>query len=565
VSGLIGPFYQRLIAFGGSKYYWSHLNKPYAFFGPELLASGDWNPVEEGVGELLAATIRPGVLMLYGTNGVVMAQGDPGFDSASHRTAIAMGIQSANAVVQTPRGDFAAMSEGAYMCSGDAAQLVSAKIDTVFRDGFDFESAAVGYRNEVYWVSDGAQTFVWDALTDRWFEDSRVFSCFYSDGTVLLGATPTGDVLELESGFADAGAAFNVAFKSKAYDAGILDNEKTWEDATIWADTGGAVLTVMAYLNDGQSDQFTVALGTIQSSSKERFVLKFNPSIANIPATDEEGIKARNCAIRITGSVSAECLIHEIALNYYVEAREAKTFDSDEKDFGTHKAKEIRQVYVDLHSPSAAQFILQTDQPGFEMALRDSGHSFAASVTRRGDIYVFSEDYLAHNSRFLLRGDDFRLYGMRALLRIIGTLLHGSKGEFYDSDAIDLGEERVKLYKTIEVVYASDAAASLQIFTEMPGAGQQQVTGSPFSIPLTGGLTTAAIRTHEADLRGTAKGRIIRAVIEPEGDFRLEALRFFFKLVGLPNATGWGWASFPVEKTGEARWSDVFIEPDQVG
>lgn len=554
VGGLIGPYFGRLIAFGGSRYYWSHIDKPYAFAGP-LLDDGDWSGVDEGVGSLLAATLRPGMLLLYGTNGVVVVQGDPGGNSSAvHTSAIEMGVQSSRAVVKTPAGDFAAMSEGAYLCSPDSAQLVSKKIEPVFKDGaFNFSNACVGHHNGTYYLSDGAVTYVWDSITDRWFKDTRLFSLFYVDQGVLLGVTTAGAVLELETGFNDAGGAFTVAWKSKAWGA-TTDNECTFEDVTVWADTGGATLTVTAIFNDGRSDEFSVALGTMNSTSEQRYVFQTDGS---------DGVIARNCAIRITGSVSAECVITKAVLNYYTEAREAKSFDSDERDDGTHKVKEVLKVYADLQNDGATNLIIQSDQPGFAMATRDSAHSFAAGATRRGEMYVLPTSVLAHNYRLLLNGDDFRLYGMRVLLQLIGTLIHGGKGEFYRSDPLNLGTERVKLYKEVHLAYASNASAELLVQTELPDGSIEDV--KTFPLPSTGGIRLADVRTFNDLLPATAKGRLVSILITPDDDFRLEDLQIFAKAVGFPNATPWNWYPFPVEQTQPAVWQSVPVPVDEVG
>ncbi len=555
VAGLIGPFYGRLIAFGGSKAYWSHIDKPYAFAGP-LLDDGDWVAVEEGIGDLMAATMRPGMLWLYGTNGVAVLQGDPGdLSSAVHRAAAQMGVLSANGVVQTPKGDFAAMSEGAYVFNGDAAQLLSKKIDPVFKDGFDFENAAVGFRNDIAWISDGSVTYKYDSNRDWWTQDSRTFTCFYSDQGTLLGGTAGGQVLELDSGFTDAGAAIPCVYKSKAWGA-TLDNECTFEDLTVWADTGGATLTVTAYLNDGCDDAFSVSLGTVTSTSEERNVLQFAGAL---------GVKARNCAVGITVSASTEVVITKLVLNYYSEARRAKSFDSDEQNLNTGHLKELFEVQVDMDGDAGCQLIIQSDQPGFAMSTRDSSHSFAASGTRRADMAVMAESILGHNHRYLLTGSDFRLYGMRALLQVIGTLLHGSKGEYYRSDPLAPGGERVNLFKEIHFKYASDGSALVSVLTELPDGSLETVTPVPNVLTSTGGIRWVNLQTRKLRLPGTTKGRVIQVTVTPTADLRLEEMGMFFKTIGQAQASGWSWTDMPLQKTAPAIWQEIPLPPDAVG
>lgn len=558
VSGAIGPYYNRIIAFGNRRYYWSHINRVYAFAFPDDESGGDWNPVEESVGDLLAATMRPGVLFLYGTNNLAVVQGDPGGDSAVHSSAVKQGIRSARGVCQSPRGDIANFSEGVYLCNGDSAEVISKKIESVFKDApkFDATKAAIGFRGDVAWVSDGTSTYKFDFLTQRWFQDSRLFSCFFNDEDALVGGTPDGDVVDLESGFSDAGASFTVSYRSKAYDCSITDCEKTFNDFTGWANTASQNLTVVAILNEDCDDEFTVALGVVNSSAEERFVFQFN---------DEEGVKARTCTITITGSVSAEVEITKMVLNFYPEQREARTWDSDERDEGTVKVKEVFKVQVDYDSAAPVQLIVQSDQPGFAMQTRDSAHSFGISSTRIQDMYVLPESIMGHNLRYLLDGSDFRHYGMRAELQIIGTLLHGSKGEYYRSDPIGRGNERVKLYKEIHVKYATAGTALMKVETELPDGSIAEVGGSPFTLTGTGGIRFRDIQTRKIRLRGNTKGRMILITITPTDDFRLEELQDFEKTVGASGVTPWGWAPFPVESTQPAVWQSIFAQPDAIG
>ncbi len=547
VGGLIGPYFGRLIAFGASKFYWSHIDKPYAFAGADLL-DGDWSGVEEGVGNLLAATMRPGMLWLYGTDGVVVVQGDPGDNnSAVHRAAVRMGVQSRQGVAQSPKGDFAVMHRGVYAFNGDSAELLSKRIQPVF-DSFDAEAAAVGYFNDVLWVSNGSVTYKLDLATGRWFKDSRGFSLFTLDGADFVGVTLSGDVLTLETGTDDAGASFPVAFKSKAYDAGLLDNEKVWEDLTFWADTGGASLSLTAYLNDGQDDEFTVALGVISSSAEERFVLQFNAA---------EGVTARTCAIRVTGDVSGECLLHDLALNWYPKAREGKSFDTAEQDYGTHKMKILREVVLDLDNSEEVAITLKSDRPE-PMANRSTDLVVAATSDRRMEPVVFTgDDILGRLFRLVLNGEDFRCYGGKVLFQVIGTYIEGDKDEYYLSDPMDFGTERIKLVREMELIYAG-AGGTITLETDLPGnALATRGTGDFPSV-----TSEQSIKIRVPD---DIKGRLLRVRVTSAGGLRIEAIRLFMKFVGFPNATPWQWYDIPVQSTQDAIWAEAGFPPDAMG
>lgn len=559
VGGLAGPFFDRLIAFGNNQIFWSHQNKPYAFAGARLL-TGDWVSPEDDIGTMHQATKRQAVLWIHASKGVGILQGDPGGFASFHRAAADSGIQSPTAVAQAPEGDYVNMADGIYLFTGEAAAILSKKIDPVFTGStWNAATAAVGQRRGVVWASDGGQTYKLDTTTGRWMQDSRVFACFYNDSTALLGALTTGEIVELDSVASDEGA-ISLLYHSKAYDAGIVDNDKRWDDVTIWANTGGNSLTCTALFNDGSEDAFGVALGTITSGSEDRVVFQCN---------GDKGVFARTCAILIEGTdgVGGHVSITKIVLNLQIQAREAKSFDSGEMDFGTSKAKEVRKVWVDMLNSSPANLTVQTDQPGFTLLDRDTAGVFAANATRREDLYVLPVDQIGHNLRFLLNSLDMHMYGLRALIQEIGTLLHGSRGDFYDSDPISQGIENVKLYRWVECLYASNAAAVLHIYCGLATTGMRESSLSPFTLPSTGGIFMANLRTIKFKLAGNDVGRLIRALIVPSGDFRLEELRFDNIVVGTTSPTGWQWSNFPVEGTapGPGRWADVYVGPDEPG
>lgn len=545
VGGLAGPFYGRLLAFGGSKVYYSHIDKPYAFGGAELL-DGDWTGVDAAAGDLIQATIRPGMIWIYGTHGVIVGQGDLGdLSSALHCSAVKMGIQSPQGVAQSSQGDFVNMHKGLYLFTGDSAQLLSKKIQSVF-DGFNAENAAVGVFNNVVWVSDGSVTYKLDLLTDRWFRDSRTFSLFIPDGTTFVGVTTGGQVLNLDTGTSDGGSAIDVAFTSKDFDAGLHSDEKRWGDFECWANTGGATLTVSAILSE--PDQ-TIALGTMTSSGEERFVFAFS--------ADGEGVDARRCRIRITGNVSAEALVHSMELWYYPKARQGKSFDTGEQHFGEHRVKLFREIILDLDNQAEVGITVKTDRPQ-PMADRSTALTVATTSDRRMQPVILPAGIIGRLFRLVLHGSDFRSYGGKVLMQVYGTYLEGEEDEFYSSDVLDFGSERVKLLKEIECVYQAEGEATLTVSSDLPG--DALVVRATYNLPTTTGEESIKLRVP-ADV----KGRLWQVDITPTGTLRLEAIRFFMKFIGSPNSTSWDWIPLPVQSTSDAVWVDVSVPPDDLG
>lgn len=550
VGGLIGSYFDRLIAFGNSRIYWSHQGKPYAFRQPDG-PKGDWLATEEGIGELLAATMTPGMILFYGTNGIAVLQGDPaGNDSSLHSFTKQGGIKSANGVCQTNRGDIVNLGKSvALFGAGGAAQPFSQKIERVFRDApaFDAANAAIGYQDNVAWVSDGTQTYRYDFAREMWVKDSRLFSCFFSDQGVLVGGTPAGDVLELESGVTDAGAAIAVAFTSKAFDADLLSDEKRWGDFEIWHTLGGATLTVTAILSN--PDQ-SITLGTITSGAdEERDVLAFN--------TNGEGIDARKCAIRITGSVSAEAVISKMQLWYYPKAREGKSFDTGEVNLGSFKMKRLLELELDADNPAAAIVTVKSDRPQ-PMANRTT-LALAATTDRRIQPLVIdsSSEIIGRLFRIIPHGDDLRVYGGRALFQVYGSYIEGDQGEYYYSGGQDLGTERVKLIKEAELEY-SGAGGTFSLETDLPG--NALVVRGAANFPTVAGKQSIKIRCVDG-----VKGRFVATRVISGGGCRIEKIRLFVKMVGEPSVTAWHWIELPLVETQEAVWQDLAFGPDQPG
>jgi hypothetical protein len=545
VGGLIGPFFERLIAFGLGKIFWSHINKPYAFAGPTKEV-GDWTGVDEKVGDLIAATMRPGTISFYGTAGIAVLQGDPGgLSSALHTGAASIGIQNPMAVCKAPNADFLISAGGVYATQGgDSAELLSKKVQPGMQSGFN--SGGIGWFKNVVWASDGSKTFKLDLMTGRWYQDSRLFQAFYSDANGLLGILASGQAVTLEQGFADNGAGIPLAFTSKAFDAGLLSDEKKFADFDIVADTGGATLTVVAILEEPDE---SVLLGTI-SGSKQEFRLTFNP--------DGEGIDARKCSIRITGTTAgAEVIIYSMNLWYYPKAREGKSFDTAELRLGNGKMASLLELLLDVDNPASVGITVKSDRPQ-PMANRSTSFTLAPTSDRRIEPIVFPSGIFGRLHRIVLHGEGFRSYGGKALFEVLGTYLEGGKGEYYFTDPIDAGTEQVKLFKEIEITGQNFGSALVTLATDLPGG--VIATRQTWSIGPNPTEESFKLRVNP-----WIKGRLWTLRIDPTADFRLEAVRFFIKIVGRPNATPWAWLDGPVTATQDAIWTDFTFNQDSPG
>ncbi len=574
-AGLVGPYYGRLIAYQTSanknRFFWTKQHKPYAFPGAAK-DKGNFNDIGDTNEKIVGATMRTQMLRFYKENTIWRLIGDP--DDVSGNvdiTGAKIGLIGKSAVCTGPGDlDFFQGMEGIYAFNGDSARKISQKLDPIFKglsvvingsttvqpvsssnrdkSVLEYVNGRLKYSYAEQGQSSPNVTLELDFDTGNWTKDSRGFTALNYEGqnSSLLAGTSGGAVLILESGSDDAGSNFTITYQSGYHDEGLPDTEKTYEDLTLDIDTANQSLTVVAYTNNGTSN----AIGTVQANGRTRVVLPMNSGL---------GLTARNCSISISGSVSSPVVIYKATLNFYYEARQARSFDTDETDLGTHRLKIIREAVLDLENSAQVTLTLKTDHPGEAMTTRQQP-TIASGSTRRMAHVIFNADYIGYLMRVILTATSFRLYGLRLLIQVVGTYLLGGKSERWESDPIDFNTERVKLIKELEVVYSTTGTASLRVESDLPSGTSAQVLGSPYTLTATTGEERRQVR-----LRGTVKGRLFKFKITPTDDFRLETIRCQIKTLGEPNASGWVWVELPVESTQDAKWVDVPVPVDEVG
>jgi hypothetical protein len=554
-DGIAGPYYGRILAFKGSRFYWTKQNKPFAFKHPDE-ADGDWADIDENAGNIKHISIRPHEAWIYAENEIFILVGDPA-DAAGevHPSGIAQGAPSRTGVAKAGSYDIAYLGMGIYAVDGNSAKKLSQQIDPIFKnravtlsDGTtaqpisDPATVAVGYDDGIVRVAyDNTRGLVCELATGRWFQDSRSFSSFQGESEAgILGGTSTGQVLKLEDGYTDAGSGIEVDFLSKLYDYGIHDNEKIVEDVTIYHDLNGQSLTATVYTTAGAAYS--------RPLSGLRTVMQLN---------NADGVRTRNTAVRIQGTTTNEVLIRGIDFNYYTIPREAKSYDTGIQDGGTHRVKLIRELLPTLENDNSVEFRLETDVPSFALTQRAS-HAVTTNTSRRAEPIVMAAEYYGHNFRVIGSGSGyFHLEKLYALLQVVGTFLHGSKGEYYLSDPLDFSTERVKLIKEIEIVYSTLGTVALTLSTDLPG--NAIVARGVATL-----LATVGEQSVKVPLVSTIKARLIQLRLAPTADCRIEAIRLFIKLIGNPGATSWQWVELPLEKTQDAIWQALPFSQDAV-
>lgn len=367
-----------------------------------------------------------------------------------------------------------------------------------------------------------------DMAGERWYQDSRGFDSLYYEGNtgVLLGGVG-GAVYVIEDKNTDNGSLIPLKWLSRYLDQKLPNNEKTYQDLVIEADTKGAAFTVTVLLNNGDTE---TAIGSILTSKRETVVL---------PIESEFGVRARNIAIKIEGNApdtNDPVKIFKILLHYYVEARAGRDWDSDEFDAGTQAIKRIRAIELDLENASACQVTLASDLPSNAMATR-AVYSLEAGTTRR-KVQIPVADYVeGRHLRVIVHEDasapaPFYLYGAKAWIQPYGTYIEayeGEAGQYYDSFSIPIVAGHVCRAKEIELDIDTDGAITADVKSDLPGNDLTVKKSSPVNTE----STTTGRRMVRIPLEPYPEGRLWRVVLSGDQAMRLYGARLEVKPYGV--------------------------------
>jgi hypothetical protein len=482
-AGCIGPFFGRLIAFNSTanpnRFWWSKQDYPWAWPGAAHATIGNWADVGPTTEPIHAATMQNRIILFYKSASIWRLIGDPDQTSGVvEKTRSSIGCVGPRAVCQADDGDYFVGAEGVYYFNGDSARKISTKIDPIFKgqtttiasgvtvlpiSSSNKANSALAHVNGRLYLSytqsgssSNDATLIYDIESQRWYQHSIGYTALANEEGILIGGTSGGAVNQLETGLTEPGStAFTVTYQSKYFDLGVPDAQKTFEDFVIDCDCGSATLTVTAYLDNGGSN---VALGTISGSGRQKFTKQFSTG---------NGTKATNVSIRITAPTSTEIVIYGMWLHYYPEARSAKSFDTDEMDFGVKGVKLIRQLEFDIENSAAVNATLLTDLPGNAMASRLTP-TIALGTTRRVVPMILSTIQKGFLHRLILDDDSaqFRLYGLRAEIKPVGDYVIAN--EVWTTDEINWGSEKPKICRALQIELENPAAVTVKIYSDLP-------------------------------------------------------------------------------------------------
>lgn len=318
----------------------------------------------------------------------------------------------------------------------------------------------------------------------RVYQDSRGFQSLYWEGpTGALLAGKDGVVYALEDGILDAGLSFPLKYLSGYRDQGAPNNPKNYQDLVIDHNTQGTVLTAELVTDNGQR---VTNLGTFFSTQRTQTVFRINGT---------DGVIGKNAAVHIHGDILGTtpepCTIFAIFLHYYLEARRAKTWESDELDFATQKVKAIRAVELDIANATEAVCQVHTDLPGNAMAARTSKIVPGGSSRRKVQVPI-PESIEGRHLRIVVfiadQTEEFQLYGARVWLQAYGTYIEAYEaagGQRWDSFDLDLGIPGVKRARSLELDLDTDGAVNWSAQSDLPGNQMTQRFGGAINTQTT--------------------------------------------------------------------------------
>jgi hypothetical protein len=472
--GVAGPYFDRLLMFGSAAHpnrlWWSEGLRPYAWPGA-LTDNGNHIDFGEEGEWILAVTVYSTHITIYKEKSIWRIYGDPGTDAAvAERVSSAYGINGRNAVVHATGVDYFGCPEGIFRWNGESGSKTSGKVTPIFLGEFaDLITAnlaapmettsaslmALGYRRGQLYVSYPQQgqtgtivnnwTLVYDPITTNWTDYDAGFSVFVDEGHGDFLTGYAGGLLKLEDGLTDHGAIINLDYHGQFSDQGEPENDKIYNDLTFDVNTNGAVVSVHASIDNGNT---IFNLGFLTCLVRTTFVFPYG--------ADGLGLRGKNHAIRITGFLStgsttptdSPVFLYKATLHYIPQPRYSRTFDSDVSDLGMRDVKfcDFLELDVDISGAGTVTWVLSSDRPSATgtnptLAQRATGTFTKGTLTGRRPLRFPFTECEGQLFRLTISGDAttlFLLYSARLRVRPIGLYLDGANGESFKTKEIGI-------------------------------------------------------------------------------------------------------------------------------
>lgn len=458
----IGLHYERVVAWGSSTYpnrlYYTDTRKPWYFPNPDEV-NGNWVDVGE-LDEIVTCTFHPGHIRIYCKRSVWRLRGD--FSTGVlERTNADLGLIGRQAICSMSGTDYFQGQEGIYGFNGDTVRPISRAVAPLFRLGVAYSGGAtpsaaingdeairglhcIAIKNGRLFFSycSGSNTtpdsvLTCDLATETWASETApgstgwtamLYEGQYSD---LLGATtsmagPLIYALEQSYGVTTKPLKYISAYRNQ----GTNDRVKRYADLRLSHSVARSVtnarsLTVKLKPNNGVSSDLT--LGSISVATTGGGDERLETTLPIPSSSDYEGYEARNAAVLIEGSSEYETVIFDAAIHYYLEPRDALSYDTGPIDLERSWAKSLELLWLDINTTDTLTWKVYTDLPNSTMVQRATGTLNALSGRAAVPIDVTAGTIGRLVRVTLTSPGTFRLYGLRLRYRQIGTYLYAGQ------------------------------------------------------------------------------------------------------------------------------------------
>lgn len=474
-SGMIGPHFSRLFAWSTAlnpnRLFYTNPNLPQYWPGSADPAVGNWVDVGMETEAIVWCTLHTNTLVIYKERSIWMLVGPP--DTGYLQVVQSdLGLMGQWAVVTAGVLDYFVAPDGLCLFTGEAVRFIGDAISPLFNvDGtntgplvrpgavlagtaFNSNSTApyavaLGYAMGKLYIGYAEKSsgtsyclLMFEEQTRRWFyaRDNAAtgpigFFGFFFDGVTMCvltkitsGGSAAGFNIDDFRGFFvqdSGGAAIECVYQSHYEDCGLPDNQKNFMEVVVDCDFTSTTATVYAGFDSGVTA--LTSIGTITTGGGRK-------SVSFVMGGG--GQLAHNISVAVDCSSSGACVIHNVYIYYYEEARIAALASTIPIDLGVGKVKQCKELALDIDTTLGTVAVnIISDLPGNTLAVQ---HTIATGVTGGRALVKFpfavTEGYLWRLTLFAVT--TFRLYSARLLMRVVGTYIEAyeaTAGFIWDS------------------------------------------------------------------------------------------------------------------------------------
>lgn len=233
------------------------------------------------------------------------------------------------------------------------------------------ETRVAYWNNMIFFAYIGTDTvrhrLIYHTIYKRWRNDSIHASSIllevdtntlvFGDDSGVIHIDRVGMVDETNVSGSVANQPIQMSLQTPYRDQGVPANQKQYNEFTLDVNTNGMTVTVTLLFNDSDGENaFSIVLGTITSTGRERF---------NINLNDGDGYMAYKVAVLFTCSATQRVYLYQAAIRSVVLAKTRKSFDNYWLNFSTDESKLVKNKYVDYTSTQPIDVTVTYDDPAW--------------------------------------------------------------------------------------------------------------------------------------------------------------------------------------------------------